>query len=134
MPEPARLPIFWIVIGAINGFCAVAAGAFGAHGLRATVPPEQLAWFELAARYQIIHALAIVAVGLLGRSVTRSVAVSCAGWLFLVGIVLFSGSLYSMGLTGVRWLGAVTPFGGVALLLGWAALAWAGSAVSRRHA
>ena len=105
------------------------AGAFGAHALRDRLTPADLATFETAARYQMYHALALLAVGLLtDRGVTRAGA---AGWLFLAGVALFSGSLYLLVLTGQRWLGAVTPFGGVAFIAGWVALAWDGQTGGR---
>jgi len=105
-------------LGAVSGFVAVAAGAFGAHALRARLSPELLAVFETGARYQMYHALALLAVAwMLGRWPAR------AGWLFLAGTVLFSGSLYLLALTGIRWLGAITPLGGLAFLAGWICLA-----------
>lgn len=112
----------WLAVAAINGFLAVAAGAFGAHALQGRLEPHALAVFETGARYQMYHALAI---GLAAALAARSVAAQVACWLFLAGIVLFSGSLYALALTGVRALGFVTPFGGFAFLAGWAALAWA---------
>ncbi len=114
----------WLATAAINGFIAVAAGAFGAHGLKKTLSSEDLAVFETGARYQMYHALALLAVAWMA-SQSPSAAVRVAGWCFLTGIVLFSGSLYGLTLSGVRWLGAITPIGGMALLAGWAALAWA---------
>jgi uncharacterized membrane protein YgdD (TMEM256/DUF423 family) len=115
----------WIAIGAANGFLAVAAGAFGAHGLRARLPPERLAAFETGARYHLIHALALVAVGLFcaQRPVTGAGGAGAAGWAMTIGIVLFCGSLYALALSGVRGLGAITPLGGVAFLVGWILLA-----------
>lgn len=111
-------------IGAVSGCLAVAAGAFGAHALREHLSNELLQTFETAARYQMYHALALMAVAWqASRSATPQVA--WAGWLFVAGTVLFSGSLYLLALTGQRWLGALTPFGGVAFLSGWACLAWA---------
>jgi uncharacterized membrane protein YgdD (TMEM256/DUF423 family) len=108
-------------VGAVLAALAVTAGAFGAHALRARLSPAYLATFETAARYQMYHALALIAVGLLAeRGITRG---SMAGWLFLAGIVLFSGSLYLLTLSGLRWMGAVTPVGGVAFIAGWVALA-----------
>jgi uncharacterized membrane protein YgdD (TMEM256/DUF423 family) len=100
---------------------AVGAGAFGAHGLRARLSPELLAVFETAARYQMYHALALLAVA---WAVTRwpGALPHWAGWLFLAGTVLFSGSLYLLALTGIRWLGAITPLGGLAFLAGWLCL------------
>lgn len=102
----------------------VAAGAFGAHGLRERLTPEMLAVWETAVRYQLYHALALLAVA---WAVTRwpSAATTAAGWLFLAGTLLFSGSLYLLSLSGVRWLGAITPIGGVAFIAGWACLVWA---------
>ena len=112
------------LIGALLGFLGVAAGAFGAHALRARLTPEDLAIFETAARYQMYHALALLAVAwVAGR--WPGAAASASGWLFLAGTLVFSGSLYLLVLTGARWLGAVTPLGGLALLAGWLALAWA---------
>ena len=110
-------------IGALFGFLAVAAGAFGAHALRARLSPDDLAIFETAARYQMYHALALVAVAWAGTRWPGGAA-NAAGWLFVGGTVVFSGSLYVLVLTGTRWLGAITPLGGLALLGGWLALAW----------
>lgn len=111
-------------IGSASALIAVALGAFGAHGLRARIVPDMLTTFEIGVRYQMYHALALLAVGAVaGRSPAG--AVSAAGWLFVAGTVLFSGSLYVLSLTGQRWLGAVTPFGGLAFLAGWAVLVWA---------
>ncbi|PYN04913.1 MAG: DUF423 domain-containing protein [Candidatus Rokuibacteriota bacterium] len=111
-------------LGCASAFVAVALGAFGAHGLRARLVPDMLMVFEVAVRYQMYHALALLGVGgVAGRLPGGAVAV--AGWLFVAGTILFSGSLYALSLTGHRWLGAITPLGGVAFLAGWAALAWA---------
>jgi len=108
--------------GAISSLIAVAAGAFGAHGLRARLTPDLLAVFETAARYQMYHALALLAVAW-ASSRWPVGSVRAAGWLFIAGTVVFSGSLYVLGLTGQRWLGAITPIGGVLFLAGWLALA-----------
>lgn len=113
----------FLVIGAVLGALAVAIGAFGAHGLKAMVTPDLLANFETGARYHMYHALAIVAVALVIARYPAATLAPTAGWLFLAGIVIFSGSLYLMALTGMRWLGAITPIGGVALIGGWACLA-----------
>lgn len=114
----------WLVAGALLAAVAVAAGAFGAHGLRGRLSPGDLATFETAARYQMYHGLGLVAVALLAeRGIT---GLNVSGWLFLVGILLFSGSLYLLTLAGLRWMGAVTPLGGVAFILGWVMLAVAG--------
>lgn len=114
----------FLTLGAGFAFLAVAAGAFGAHALRARLTPEHLAVFETGARYQMYHALALLAVGWVAAQRPGD-AVTAAGWLFVAGIVLFSGSLYLLALSGVGWLGAVTPLGGAAFLGGWASLAWA---------
>ena len=109
-------------IGALMGFVGVGLGAFGAHGLRGRLSPDMLAVFETAVRYQMYHAIALVALAaLMARTDGRAVLV--AGWSFTAGILLFSGSLYALALTGVTTLGAITPIGGVAFLVGWAALA-----------
>jgi len=113
--------LFWI-IGCSFGFLAVAAGAFGAHALRGRLSPEYLLVFETAVRYQMYHALALLGVAWAGTQWPGS-ATTVAGWLFSAGIVIFSGSLYILTLTGARWLGAITPIGGVALLAGWIVLA-----------
>lgn len=111
------------ILGGLFGFLAVALGAFGAHALRERWTPADLAIFETGVRYQMYHALALLLAALfLARG--GGGAGSLAGWGFTVGIVVFSGSLYLMVLTGERWLGAVTPLGGLAFLVGWAALAW----------
>ena len=111
------------ILGALSGFVGVAAGAFGAHGLRQRVSPDMLAVFETGARYQMYHAVALLAVAWAG---TRwpGPAMHFAGWAFVAGTLLFSGSLYLLSLTGARWLGAITPVGGVAFLAGWLGLAW----------
>ena len=124
MADTGRMERLFLVAGAVSGGLAVAAGAFGAHALRARLPPDLLAVFQTGAQYQLAHALALLASGwMAGRA--PGCASTAAGWLFLAGTVLFSGSLYALALSGVRVLGAVTPFGGVAFLGGWAALAWA---------
>ena len=108
-------------LGAGSALVAVAAGAFGAHGLRARLTPDLLAVFETAARYQMYHALGLLAVAWAVSRWPGTLPV-WAGWLFVAGTVLFSGSLYIMVLTGTRWWGAVTPLGGVAFLAGWLCL------------
>jgi len=107
--------------GALSAFIAVAAGAFGAHALRARIAPDLLAVFETGARYQMYHALALLAVAWASNH-WPGVPVRAAGWLFIGGTVLFSGSLYLLALTGARWLGAITPLGGLLFLAGWVAL------------
>jgi uncharacterized membrane protein YgdD (TMEM256/DUF423 family) len=108
-------------IGALSAFISVAAGAFGAHGLRDRLSSEYLAVFETAARYQMYHALGLLAVAWAVARWPGSLP-QWSGWLFVAGTLLFSGSLYALALTGVRWLGAITPLGGVAFLLGWLCL------------
>jgi uncharacterized membrane protein YgdD (TMEM256/DUF423 family) len=114
---------FFAVGSALAGL-AVVAGAFAAHGLRGRLSPEMLGAFETGARYQMYHALALLAVAWAVRRWQHR-AVPIAGWLFVAGVVLFSGSLYVMAGTGVRALGAITPLGGLAFIAGWALLAWA---------
>jgi uncharacterized membrane protein YgdD (TMEM256/DUF423 family) len=113
----------FVVLGAGSAFIAVAAGAFGAHGLKGTLGADMLAVFEVGVRYQMVHALALIAVAWL-QSRWPSALVTASGWLFVIGTVLFSGSLYMLSVSGVRGLGAITPFGGVAFLAGWACMAW----------
>ena len=112
----------FLFLGSIMGFLGVALGAFGAHGLKSRVSSEMLAVFETGVRYHMYHALALLAVG---WAVSRNPigVLNAAGILFVAGIVLFSGSLYLMSLTGARWLGAITPLGGLAFLVGWIWLA-----------
>ena len=117
----------WICAAAVNGFLAVALGAMAAHGLRGRVDPEQIAWIETGSDYGMVHALALLGVALLvgrapGGQTPPARSLRLAGWGFLAGTLLFSGSLYVMGLTGLRALGAVVPVGGFLLLGGWAAL------------
>lgn len=122
-----RLDRLFFGIGALSAFTAVAAGAFGAHALRARLTPEYLSVFETAARYQMYHALGLLAVAWAVSRWPGALPV-WAGWLFVLGTVLFSGSLYILALTGIRWWGAITPLGGVAFLAGWLCLA-----LSMRH-
>ncbi len=115
---------FFASAGAVAAAIAVIVGAFGAHGLRDRLTPADLDIFETGVRYHMYHALGLFAVAWVA-SRWPSAATTAAGWLFIVGIVVFSGSLYTLVLTGQRWLGAVTPVGGLALVAGWTALAWA---------
>jgi uncharacterized membrane protein YgdD (TMEM256/DUF423 family) len=108
----------------LSAFIGVAAGAFGAHGLKSRVSAEMLSVFEVGVRYQMYHAFALIAAAWVYAK-WPSVLVTTGGWFFVIGTVLFSGSLYLLSVSGVRWLGAVTPLGGVAFLAGWACLAWA---------
>lgn len=120
MEGPVRL---FGAIGAVAGFLGVALGAFGAHALKARLSAGDLEIFETAVRYHLVHAVALLALAALANRIPAGVA-SLSGWAFSAGILIFSGSLYLLVLTGPRWLGAVTPLGGTALLVGWAALAW----------
>lgn len=114
----------FVALGAVSAAIAVATGAFGAHGLKDRLEPQLLANWNTAAHYQLVHALGIIAIGLFAaRLPAPSGTLHWAGWLLLAGTVLFSGSLYALALTGVRTLGAVTPFGGIAFIVGWVLLA-----------
>ncbi len=113
----------FLLVGAVLGFLGVALGAFGAHALRARLSPEMLAVFETGVRYQMYHALALLLVAAAIGHLGAARLLTLAGWLFAAGIVVFSGSLYALAVTGTRALGAVTPLGGLAFLLGWALLA-----------
>jgi len=115
----------FVLLGSLNLFGAVALGAFGAHGLKRRVAEELLATWNTAVLYHLVHALGLVLLGILVRLLPDAPALGTAGWLLCAGIVLFSGSLYLLVLTGLRPLGFVTPFGGVAFLLGWLMLALA---------
>lgn len=110
-------------LGALSGFIGVAAGAFGAHGLMGRIGAELLAVFETGVRYQMYHAFALIAVAW-AHTKRPSTIVTASGWLFAIGTILFSGSLYVLSLSGIRWLGAITPLGGLAFLAGWVCLAW----------
>jgi len=111
-----------LIIAALLGAAAVAAGAFGAHGLEGSVSAERLATWELAARYQLVHSVALLAIGFAGRP---GRAWAAAAWLMIVGVVIFAGSLYLLAWTDTGWLGAITPIGGTALIADWFALAFA---------
>jgi uncharacterized membrane protein YgdD (TMEM256/DUF423 family) len=114
----------FLTLGALSGFIAVAAGALGAHALRMRLGADLLAVFETAARYQMYHALALVGTAWASTRWPGALT-AAAGWCFVAGTLLFSGSLYALALTGVRTLGLVTPLGGVAFLAGWLCLALA---------
>jgi uncharacterized membrane protein YgdD (TMEM256/DUF423 family) len=119
----AAMKSLWLGIGAVLGALGVALGAFGAHGLKSRVPAELLVVFETGVRYHLVHALALLAVGLAAGRATHPGWLTAAGWLFVAGIAVFSGSLYAMTFSGARWLGAITPLGGLSFILGWIALA-----------
>ncbi|WP_022836146.1 DUF423 domain-containing protein [Salisaeta longa] len=120
IPTTARL---FLIVGSVLAGLAVAAGAFGAHGLDGRVSPDRIATFETGAQYHMYHALALLVVAWLVSIGGGALAVA-AGYAFLTGIVIFSGSLYLLVLTDTPWLGAITPLGGVAFIVGWGLLAW----------
>ena len=113
----------WIIIGSILAALAVILGAFGAHGLKARLSPEDLAIFETGVRYHIIHALSIIIIGILGYHISSEILKTPIIF-FTIGIFLFSGSLYILVLSGARWLGAITPLGGIGFIAGWLLLAY----------
>lgn len=112
-----------VVIGCVSAGLGVAAGAFGAHMLKDMLEPPMLAVYDTATRYQMYHAFGLVLSGFAVR-IGRNAGAAKAGWLFLAGTLLFCGSLYGVSLLGIRWLGAVTPVGGVLFIVGWLVLAW----------
>ena len=118
-------PRIALTLAAALLFIAVAAGAFGAHALKARLEPSAMAVFQTAVQYHFWHGLGLLAAGLLLLQKPESATLAVAAWLFVAGIALFSGSLYALALTGARGLGAVTPIGGLAFLGAWAAMAWA---------
>ena len=120
MTATARL---FLIVGALAAMLAVVLGAFGAHALRARLAPDLLAIYHTAVQYHLWHALGLVLIGVVAIHLPASALLKWSGWAMLAGIVLFSGSLYVLALTGARWLGAVTPFGGAAFILGWLLLA-----------
>jgi len=121
----------FLTLGALSAALAVASGAFGAHALRARVEPRLLEVFETGARYQMYHALALIAVAwVASRGAAAQGPATAAGWCFIAGTILFSGSLYAMTFTGIRALGAITPLGGVAFIAGWLLLAVAATRTS----
>lgn len=118
------MPNLFLILASINGFLAVALGAFAAHGLKSRLTVELLATFQTGVQYQMYHALALFGIGLLTLNFPNASLPKLSGYLFMLGIILFSGSLYALSLSGVRWLGAITPLGGVAFLAGWGVLCW----------
>ena len=114
---------FWLLSAGIFGFLSVALGAFGAHSLKNTLDDYGRSIYEKAVLYQMFHTVALLAVGVM-QHFNKETSFSGAGWGFVVGIFLFSGSLYVMAVTGTKWLGALTPVGGVAFLFGWFWLVW----------
>ena len=120
MNPPAKL---FIALGALLCAGAVAAGAFGAHALKGRLAPDLLAVYRTAVEYHFYHALGLVLVGCVATRLADATLAAASGWLMLAGIVLFSGSLYLLAVTGTRWLGAVTPLGGLAFIVAWVLLA-----------
>ena len=113
----------FITLASLSGALAVAFGAFGAHALKSRLDDYAMGVFQTAVQYHFYHSLALLAVGIIALSHPQAALLRSSGWLFAVGIVVFSGSLYLLSFTGLRWLGAVTPIGGLAFIAGWAALA-----------
>lgn len=118
------MPKLLMLIAAANGFLAVTLGAFAAHGLEAIIPPDLLDTFHTGVEYHMYHALALFGTAVLAFQFPEEKLLRLAGTLFLLGILFFSGSLYVLGLSGVRWLGAITPIGGIFFLAAWATLFW----------
>jgi uncharacterized membrane protein YgdD (TMEM256/DUF423 family) len=114
--------MIFIQLAALSGFLSVAFGAFGAHALKSKLNPDMLAVYKTAVEYQFVHTLALLLVGVLLQQWSKSFALHVSALSFTVGIIIFSGSLYILSLSGVRWLGAITPIGGLAFLIGWISL------------
>jgi len=108
-----------LTLGALNAFLAVGLGAFGAHGLKGRIVSEMMSVYQTAVQYHFYHALGLVLIGVMATLWPGSGLLKVAGWVMLAGIILFSGSLYVLSISGIRWLGAVTPIGGLAFLAGW---------------
>ncbi len=113
----------FFLLASIFSFLAVALGAFGAHALKQKLTPDMLQVFETGVRYQMYHSLALFVVAWMIHSLNINAA-AASGWCFTAGIILFSGSLYALAISGITWLGAITPLGGLSFLVGWALLAW----------
>ena len=115
--------ITWIIIGSVMAALAVSIGAFGAHGLKSKVSSEDLVIFETGVRYQMYHSLGLILIGILGFHFPSNI-IQLPAALFIIGIIIFSGTLYLIPLTGLRWFGAITPIGGTALIAGWVVLVY----------
>ncbi len=109
----------FLVLGSINALLVVLIGAFGAHGLKARLTVENMTVFQTAVQYHFYHAVGLILLGLIAWHIPASPYLRWSGWLMLAGIILFSGSLYALSITNIRWLGMITPFGGVAFILAW---------------
>jgi uncharacterized membrane protein YgdD (TMEM256/DUF423 family) len=116
MPQTAKV---FLILGGINAALVVLLGAFGAHGLKARMTAEMLVVYQTGIHYHLFHALGLLAVGLLATQISHSAYLTWSGWLMLLGIILFSGSLYLLSVSGLRWMGVVTPFGGMSLIAAW---------------
>ena len=116
----------FITLASLSGMLAVVFGAFGAHALKGKLDDQALKVFETAVQYHFYHTFALLVVGVIALNQPQTVLLKSSGWSFVIGILVFSGSLYLLSLTGVRWLGAITPLGGLALIAGWACLAATG--------
>lgn len=115
---------YFIFLGSVNAFLAVGLGAFGAHGLKTRITPDLLDVYQTGVQYHLFHALGLILVGIIAHWLSESNLVLWSGGLILAGIIVFSGSLYVLSISGIRAFGAVTPFGGVAFLAGWILLAY----------
>lgn len=116
MPQTAKL---FLILGGINAALVVMLGAFGAHGLKTKISAEMLVVYQTGVHYHLFHALGLLSVGLVAMQIADSVYLKWSGWLMLAGILLFSGSLYVLSVSGLRWLGAITPFGGFSFIVAW---------------
>jgi len=110
---------FYLALGSINAILVVLIGAFGAHGLKAKLTVENMAIFQTGVQYHFYHAVGLILVGLIAWHIPTSPYLRWSAWLMIMGIILFSGSLYALSITNIRWLGIITPFGGVAFILAW---------------
>ncbi len=114
---------YFISLGSLNAALAVILGAFGAHALSAKLSPAALSTFQTGVDYHFYHALGLIAVGIVGRTAKKSLAVCISGWIMLTGIILFSGSLYLISIGGIRSIGIITPLGGISFIVSWVLLA-----------
>jgi len=116
MPQTAKV---FLILGGFNAALVVLLGAFGAHGLKARMTTEMLAVYQTGVHYHLFHALGLVALGLVATQISDSAYLRWSAWLMLVGIILFSGSLYVLSVSGLHWLGMITPFGGISFIAAW---------------
>ncbi len=115
----------FLFLGSLSAGLAVIVGAFGAHGLKHKIPAELMAVYQTGVQYHFYHALALMLVGIIGFHMEQTLVYKASGWLMFVGTMLFSGSLYVLALSGIKWLGAITPIGGLVWIMAWMCLAWA---------